>query len=97
MFLLTVAAVHMVFLLIACHYKKICNGDSAEYIYMALNIKQHFWFYCGNPVLPVVPEYFTLRPPGYSLLLALIYLFSVSGWTVLVVQNIISVFNIYYL
>lgn len=96
-FVAALIIVHAVFLAIALNYRKIFNGDSAEYIYMALNIKERFWFYCGNPVLPVVPEFLTLRPPGYSLFLLLTYLFTVNNWVVLIVQNCLSIFNICYL
>jgi hypothetical protein len=96
-FLISLFVAHIVFFLIALHYKKIYNGDSAEYINMALNIKEHFWFYAGNPSLPVVPEYLTLRPPGYPFFLLLVYLFTINNWIVLVLQNLLSIFNIYYL
>lgn len=96
-FLAALLIVHAVFFVIAIYYRKIYNGDTAEYVYMALNIRDYFWFYCGNPVLPEVTEYLTLRPPGYSLFLMLVYLFAVNNWIVLILQNLISVFNIYYL
>ncbi len=96
-FLVALLVVHAVFFMMALHYKRIYNGDSAEYIYMALNIRDKFWFYCGNPVLPVNPEYLTLRPFGYPMLLAGIYLFAVNNWVVLVLQNILSIYNICYL
>lgn len=88
---------HAVFFLLALHYKRIYNGDSAEYIYMALNIKTSGWFYSGNPVLPVNIDYLTLRPPGYSLFLLAIYAFAVNNWVVLFLQNLISIFNTYML
>jgi hypothetical protein len=96
-FLLSLVVVHAVFFVMALYYKRIYNGDSAEYIYMALNIKEHFWFYCGNPVLPVNPEYLTLRPLGYSLLMATVYMFALNNWIILVLQNVLSIFNIWYL
>ncbi|MGN6476589.1 MAG: ArnT family glycosyltransferase [Flavipsychrobacter sp.] len=96
-FLLLVSAAHAIFYLIAWHYKHIYNGDSHEYIYMATNIKNTGWFYAGNPVLPVKEEYMTLRPPGYPLFLCFIYLFVLNNWIVLLVQNLVSIFNIYLL
>lgn len=92
-FLLAMFIAHAAFFLLALHYKRIYNGDSAEYIYMALNIKTSGWFYSGNPVLPVNIDYLTLRPPGYPLFLLGVYAFAVNNWLVLVLQNIISVFN----
>jgi hypothetical protein len=96
-FLLFLLVAHAFFFAMAAVYKRIYMGDSFEYVYMGLNIKNHFWFYCGNPAMPVVPEYLTLRPPGYPLFLALVYLFTVNNWVVIVLQNLLSVFNIYYM
>lgn len=96
-FLLFLLVVHGVFFVIALTYKRIYMGDSFEYVYMALNIKEQFWFYCGNPALPPVAEYLTLRPPGYPLLLMLVYLFTVNNWVVIFLQNLLSIFNILYL
>jgi len=96
-FLLLVSAAHAIFYIIAWHYKHIYNGDSYEYIYMATNIKNAGWFYAGNPVLPVKEEFMTLRPPGYPLFLCFIYLFTLNNWIVLLVQNLVSIFNIYVL
>ena len=88
--------VHALFFLTALVYKRIYMGDSFEYIYEALNIKTDFFFYSGNPALPIQPEYMTQRQPGYPLFLLGVYLFSVNNWIVLVLQNLLSVFNIYY-
>jgi len=93
-FFASLVVMHVVFFAIALHYHKIYNGDSAEYIYMATNIKNHGWFYAGNPVMPVQAEYLTLRPPLYSLFLAAVYCFTVNNWVVLVLQNLISIANI---
>lgn len=94
--LLALIAVHTAFFLLALINKKIYNGDSAEYIYMAVNIKDHFWFYCGNPAMEIVPEYLTLRPPLYSMFMALVYLFVVNNWIIIFIQNLISIYNIWY-
>lgn len=89
--------VHLVFFLLACTYKRIYMGDSYEYIYEACNIKNLFFCYSGNPVLPIEPEYMTQRQPLYPLLLMGVYLFAVNNWIVLVIQNLLSVFNIIYI
>lgn len=91
-----IAIAHIVFFVLACGYKRIYMGDSFEYIYEALNIKQYLFFYSGNPAMPIVPDYMTQRQPGYPLFLLSVYLFAVNNWVVLVLQNILSVFNIYY-
>ncbi|MCW3123196.1 MAG: hypothetical protein JWQ38_2688 [Flavipsychrobacter sp.] len=95
-FIGVVALVHVVFFLLACCYKRIYMGDSFEYIYEALNIKQYSFFYSGNPALPIEPEYMTQRQPLYPLFLLGVYLFTVNNWIVIFLQNILSVVNIYY-
>lgn len=96
LFIGAVALVHVVFFLLALSYKRIYMGDSFEYIYEALNIKQYFFFYSGNSAMPIVPEYMTQRQPLYPLLLLSVYAFTVNNWIVIVLQNLLSVFNIYY-
>jgi hypothetical protein len=91
-----IVLVHLIFFLLACHYQRIYMGDSFEYIYEALNIKNHFFFYSGNPAMPVVPEYMTQRQPLYPLFLLVVYLFSINNWIVLFLQNILSICNIWY-
>ena len=59
-----IVLVHVVFFLLAYGYKRIYMGDSFEYIYEALNIKKYFFFYSGNPAMPIVPECMTQRQPG---------------------------------
>lgn len=95
-FLCILALLHVLFFLLTFHFKKIYNGDSFEYIYEAVNIKANFFFYSGNPGLPIIPEYMTQRQPGYPLFLFIIYLFAANNWIVLVFQNLLSIFNIYY-
>lgn len=91
-----VVLVHVLFFMLACHYTRIYMGDSMEYIYEALNIKNLFFFYSGNPAMPIVPEYMTQRQPLYPLFLMGVYLFTANNWVVLMLQNLLSVFNIYY-
>lgn len=95
-FFLSLLVVHAFYFFVASQYKCIYNGDSLEYINMALNFKKG-WFYSGSHFQPIDPMYFTLRPPGYPAFLWVIYLFGINNWIVLLVQNLISVFNILYL
>jgi hypothetical protein len=95
-FLTVLVLVHAVFYLLACHFQKIYNGDSFEYIYEAVNIKSHFFFYSGNPGLPIQPEYMTQRQPGYPLFLLLFYAVGAGNWVILFFQNLLSIFNIYW-
>ncbi len=97
LFFISVLLMHVTGFLLAMHYTRIYMGDSYEYIYEALNIKQHLFFYAGNPAMPVTAEYMTFRPPLYPLLLAAVYSLTVNNWLVLVLQNLLSVFTICYL
>jgi hypothetical protein len=92
-----VVLVHAVFFLLACVFKRIYMGDSYEYIYEALNIKRYFFFYSGNPAMPIAPEYMTQRQPLYPLFLLGVNTFAINNWIVLLLQNCISVFNVCYL
>lgn len=96
LFISIIALVHMVFFVLACGYKRIYMGDSFEYIYEALNVKRYFFFYSGNPAMPIEPEYMSQRQPLYPLMLLGVYVFTVNNWVVLVLQNLLSVFNIFY-
>jgi hypothetical protein len=87
---------HLAFFLLALHFKRIYMGDTYEYVYMALNIRDNGLFYAGNASLPLLAKNFTLRPPGYSLALLPIYLFTVNNWVVILLQNVLSVCNIIY-
>lgn len=95
-FFLSLMVVHAVYFFVATQYKCIYNGDSLEYINMALNFNRG-WFYSGSYFQPLDPMYFTLRPPGYPAFLWLVYQFGINNWIVLFIQNLISVFNILYL
>ncbi len=91
---LVLLAIHAVYFLLALHYKRIYNGDSFEYIYAAVNLKDSGFFYSGNPAMPIEPEYMTFRTPLYPLFLAAVYTLAVNNWIVLALQNLLSLWNI---
>ncbi len=95
-FFIAVVLLHVVYFMAALYFGRIYNGDSFEYIYEAVNIKDHFFFYSANPVLPITEEYMTLRTPGYPLFICGVYLFSINNWIILLLQNIASVFNVFH-
>ena len=59
-------------------------------------LKNIFSFTVATRAMPIVPEYMTQRQPLYPLLLLSVYLFSINNWIVILLQNLLSVFNIYY-
>ncbi len=89
--------VHIAFFIMALCFTRIYMGDSYEYIYEAVNLKNLNFLYSGNPALPISPEYMTQRQPVYPLFLLGVYLFSINNWIVLLLQNAISMFNILYI
>jgi 4-amino-4-deoxy-L-arabinose transferase-like glycosyltransferase len=97
LFIGVIALIHIVFFLLACSFKRIYMGDSFEYIYEAVNIRDYLFFYSGNAAMPIAPEYMTQRQPLYPLALLGVYLFSVNNWIVLLLQNALSVANLLYL
>ncbi len=96
LFLGIIIFTHLLFLLLACYFKKIYMGDSSEYIYEALNIKNLFFFYSGNPAMPIEPELMTQRQPLYPLFLSIVYVFKINNWFIIILQNVLSIYNIFY-
>lgn len=90
-FIAVLAVVHVLFFLLTLHYKRLYTGDSFEYVYEAINIRDRSWFYCGNPALPIREEYLSFRTPLYPLFLLVVYSLGGSNWTVLILQALISV------
>ena len=85
---------HALCFLLALYYRRIYMGDSAEYIYAAVNLRHLGILYSGNPALPIDISYLTQRPPLYPLFLGLVYSVQVNNWLVLVLQNLLSVANV---
>lgn len=68
--------------------------DSIEYLYMAENIADEGIFYCGDLSKPINPDFFTKRPPLYSLFVSAMHFVFNSDVAVILLQNFISIFNI---
>ncbi len=78
----------------AWHFKRIYMGDSAEYVLEGYNIKEHLFFYCGSPSLPISEEFMTMRPPLYPLFLAAVYVIGLGNWAAIVLQGVVCFFTI---
>ncbi len=94
-FLLLISIPHLIFF----GYKLIFGSyfvavDSIEYMQMAENIYQHFSFYIGDLSIPINPEFYTKRPPLYSIFILIASLFLHSKALVLILQNILSIASI---
>lgn len=95
-FLWGISLLHLLYFLLACCYRRIVMGDSFEYVYEAVNIRDSLFFYSGNPALPIEPEYMTQRQPLYPLFLMVVY-FAGNNWLVIGLQNLLSIINIWYM
>jgi hypothetical protein len=66
------------------------TADSSEYLCQAENITKHLSFYCGDYLQIHKPEWYSLRPPGYGLFLAILKV----EWLVIAAQIALSMFSI---
>ncbi|MDX2245457.1 MAG: hypothetical protein SF052_01670 [Bacteroidia bacterium] len=71
--------------------------DSEEYITEAHNILTSGSFYCGDLTEPIRYDDFTKRPPVYPLLLAGVFGAGGGEWGMILLQNLLSLFNFFLL
>lgn len=93
-FILVISLLHLFFFGLTLHFKHIYNGDSFEYIYEAENIRHLFFFYSGNPALPIDIAYMTQRMPLYPMFIMMFYFIHANNWIIILFQNIISILNV---
>lgn len=91
--LVVIVGVHLVYAIIAILFKHVLLVDSLGYLMQAENLKQYGSWYAEQWNGPVLMDYFSIRPPLYALLLAG-FSYVPMGWIwILVVQNLLSIFN----
>lgn len=89
-------ALQLFFLITAVSTNHTGTRDSQEYLNQAYNILHHQTFYCGDPGLPVTDvTLYSRRPPGYGLFILLTSFFLTIPLLTLLVQCLLSVFNLY--
>jgi len=94
-----IVLLHIVFFIGALNYKGIYTTDSPEYKYCAENIYNYNTSYSASLDENIKPEHFSLRPPGYPVFILFSKLIIDSDYTVLFIQNILSIlllFLLYY-
>jgi len=69
--------------------------DSYEYILAAENLLERGRLYCGIWQEPLRMDFFTKRPPLYPLILACSDLLFDTYYPVIILQNLLSLFNLY--
>ncbi len=90
------ALFQLFFLLTALNSHHQYTRDSQEYLNQAYNIFHHQTFYCGEPGQPVTDvSLYSRRPPGYGLFILITSLFLHIPNLTLVIQSVLSVFNLY--
>ena len=102
-FILILIFIHLIYFSISFYYDNyhpfsgtnFKMSDSYQYLIEAENIISQGIFYSGDLNLPINPQNYTLRPPGYPLFLSLFNYFDAPFYVILFFQNIISIISIY--
>jgi hypothetical protein len=88
--------VQLGFLVFGLETKHIYTADSTEYLQQAENIYKEGSTYCGDlTITPREPSLYSRRPPGYGTFILLSSFFLTLPYFTLVLQCLLSVFNLY--
>ncbi len=93
-FLLSLIAIHLVYLTIQIVNHNLYMVDSPEYLYQAKNIVSNWTFYSGDLQKEINIDLYTKRPPIYPLLIASVKLIFKSDLFLIILQSIISILSI---
>ncbi len=85
--------IHAAYAVIAFSIGNIYTVDSYGYLDQAYNLLHYHSWYSKPWNGPLLPDYFSFRPPLYATLIILCNFFSSSDYFILVIQNLISLFN----
>jgi hypothetical protein len=86
-----IVLLHVLFFVLALNYRHIYTLDSPEYLRTASNISTHCISYNGVLTNPLNPGFYSLRPPGYALFILFCKAVFSSDFTILIIQNLISI------
>ena len=89
--------VHILFFLMQVKNNNLYLRDSYEYLEMSENIREDFYFYCGETEDIFEPDLLTKRPPLYPLFITIIKFIHKSDFLIIFFQSILSIFNIFVL
>lgn len=81
---------HLIFGALAILTGGIYTGDSSEYLFAARNLVDHGRIYAADFSEAVDLKFYSLRPPGYPLLIAVTQILCQSHWFLLLAQNLLS-------
>lgn len=107
-FIIGIIFLHLLFFGLQCYQKHLLLDDSIEYLNESKNIRSFEViersrndlkgiFYCGNTSSPINFDFYTKRPPLYPLFLTLASFFSTNLLLVILFQQFISIFNLYFI
>jgi len=91
---ITLVVVHLIFFITKIILGDFFLADSYEYYRLAENIFTDFEFYSGDLFNPIEPHGYTQRPPLYGLFIIVFTFLFKSKITLLLVQNILSIYSI---
>src|SRR6478752_1224276 len=92
-----IIAIHALYFIIAINTGSIYLVDSYGYLHQAKNIIEHHSWYAEDWNAPILIDYFTFRPPLYALFIIVCKSIVTSDFSILVMQNVMSIFNIFLL
>ncbi len=93
-FVFNVVLIHLAYFIGSLFFKTYLNNDSYEYINQANNLIHHGSFYAAQwSQLPHLPEYYSLRPPLYSIFILITMYVTNSAYVLLFFQSLLSVFS----
>ncbi len=90
-----VLCLHLISVIYQLHTQNWYLKDSHEYILAAQNILDHNVLYSGDLSDPPRMDFYTKRPPLYSLLIALGLLITGSPVFMIIIQHFLSILNIF--
>ncbi len=92
--LIVLVLTHLIFFSVKVYLGNFFLQDSYEYYALAENIHNQFTFYSSDLNAQINFENYTKRPPMYGIFILVFSFLLKSKITVLITQNILSVFNI---
>jgi hypothetical protein len=88
-------AIHLLYFVAAIQLKGIYLVDSFGYLNQAKNIAVYNTWYAEDWNAPLLVDYFSLRPPLYGWVIAVLQLISGNIFLLLFIQNLLSIFNLW--
>ncbi|MCP4437358.1 MAG: glycosyltransferase family 39 protein [Aureispira sp.] len=97
LFIVFLILLHLIYFGVAFFYQNIYNADSPEFLQQAINLRAEGSLYAYYIDHPYEMRYETLRPPLYAVFIMFIQFFSQSHFSILLLQNILSILGFWYL